>query len=77
MTNEGFDLPVAAMRSANRILRDIESAGSMIVAVKNGAKAHGFVIGLTCAGVVTEEQAEVVLGRFDEATEKRLKELAV
>lgn len=49
----------------------------MILAVKNGAKAHGFVIGLRCAGAITEEQADVILSRFEHATESRLRELTL
>ncbi|WLG93851.1 hypothetical protein [Pseudomonas sp. FP198] len=77
MFSEPFDLPVGAIRPAEKILKDIETAGSMILAVKNGARAHGFVIGLTCAGAITEEQADVILSRFDHATESRLRELAL
>jgi hypothetical protein len=77
MSSEPFDLPVGAVRPAEKILKDIETAGSMILAVKNGAKAHGFVIGLKCAGAITEQQAEVTLHRYDHATESRLRELAL
>jgi len=77
MSSDPFDLPVGAMRSAEKLLKDIETAGSMILAVKSGAKAHGFVMGLTCAGVITEEQAGVILSRFDHATETRLRELVL
>ncbi|NWB40875.1 hypothetical protein HX815_11195 [Pseudomonas sp. E6002] len=77
MTSESFDLPVAALRPAEKILRDIETAGSLILAVKYGAKAHGFVIGLTCAGVITGEQGEVLLLQFDRATERKLRELSM
>lgn len=77
MTSESFDLPVAALRPAEKIIRDIETAGSMILAVKYGAKAHGFVIGLTCAGVINEEQSEALLLQFDRATEKKLRELSM
>ncbi|WP_339488838.1 hypothetical protein [Pseudomonas rhizophila] len=77
MSSDPFDLPVGAMRPAKKLLKDIETAGSMILAVKSGAKAHGFVMGLTCAGVITEEQAGVILSRFDHATETRLRELVL
>jgi hypothetical protein len=77
MSNEPFNLPAGAMRAAEKILKDIETAGSMIVAVKSGAKAHGFVIGLTCAGAITEDQADLILDRFDHATERTLRDLAV
>lgn len=77
MTSDSFDLPVAAQRTAEKILREIENAGSMILAVKYGAKAHGFVIGLTCAGVISEDQADTHQARFDWATERKLKELSL
>lgn len=77
MTSESFDLPVAALRPAEKILRDIETAGSLILAVKYGAKAHGFVIGLTCTGIITGEQGEVLLLQFDRATERKLRELSM
>ncbi|MFW9267994.1 hypothetical protein [Pseudomonas sp. NR3] len=77
MSNEPFNLPAGAMRAAEKILKDIETAGSMILAVKSGAKAHGFVIGLTCAGAITGDQADLILDRFDHATERRLRDLAL
>lgn len=49
----------------------------MILAVKYGAKAHGFVIRLTCAGMITEDQADTVQTKFDWATERKLKELSL
>jgi tetrahydromethanopterin S-methyltransferase subunit B len=77
MTSDSFDLPVAALRPAEKILKEIETAGSMILAVKYGAKAHGFVIGLTCVGSITEEQGEVLILQFDRATERKLRELSI
>ncbi|ARB26191.1 hypothetical protein HX787_10790 [Pseudomonas tolaasii] len=77
MTSDSFDLPVAALGAAEKILREIETAGSMILAVKYGAKAHGFVIGLTCAGMITEDQADTAQTKFDWATERKLKELSL
>lgn len=77
MTSFSFDLAVAALRPAEKILSEIATAGSMILAVKCGAKAHGFVIGLTCAGAITEEQSEALLLQFDRATERRLRELSM
>lgn len=77
MNSENFDVPAAALRPAEKILSEIEHAGSMILAVKYGAKAHGFVIGLTCAGVITEAQADLLLLQFDRATESKLRELSM
>ncbi|WLH49797.1 hypothetical protein [Pseudomonas tolaasii] len=77
MTSNSFDLPVLAQRPAEKILSEIETAGSMILAVKYGAKAHGFVIGLTCAGIISEDQADNLQSRFDWATERKLKELSL
>lgn len=49
------DLPEPIKRQAERILRKIELAGSMILAVKSGAKAQGFILGITCCdGLSTE-----------------------
>ncbi|MBK5407414.1 hypothetical protein JFU58_02520 [Pseudomonas sp. TH34] len=77
MNSFSFDLPVAALRHAEKILSEIANAGSMIVAVKCGAKANGFVIGLTCTGAITEEQSEALLLQFDRATERKLRELSM
>lgn len=48
MSDHTVDLPEAIRRRAERIIHDIESAGSMILAVKNGAKAEGFIMGISC-----------------------------
>lgn len=42
------DLPEPIKRQAEKIFREIELAGSMILAVKNGAKAEGFILGILC-----------------------------
>lgn len=77
MNNAIDDLPEAIRQQAEKVLTEIESAGSMILAVKRGAQAHGFVQGLVCAGGITPEQENVLSDYFDKATEKRLKNLAL
>lgn len=71
------DLPEVIRRQADRILKDINNAGSMIVAVKNGAKANGFVLGVMCAGGLPLERCELLAVQFDEVTESRLRFLAL
>ncbi|WP_431033323.1 hypothetical protein [Pseudomonas yamanorum] len=50
MTEHTDDLPDAIKRQVETIIHDIERAGSMILAVKSGAKAEGFILGITCCG---------------------------
>ncbi|RON42370.1 hypothetical protein [Pseudomonas brassicacearum] len=71
------DLPEAIRRQAERILRDIENAGSMIVAVKSGAKANGFVLGVMCSGGLPLEQCDLLSAHFDKVTEMKLRQLAL
>jgi hypothetical protein len=71
------DLPEAIRLQAERILRDIDNAGSMIVAVKSGARANGFVLGIMCSGGLPSERCEMLSAHFDEVTEKRLRVLAL
>jgi hypothetical protein len=71
------DLPEAIRQQAEKALTEIESAGSMILAIKSGAQAYGFVQGLVCAGGITADQGEVLSEHFDKTTEKRLKILTL
>ncbi|XVJ50111.1 hypothetical protein ACDZ94_26885 (plasmid) [Pseudomonas sp. UBT] len=71
------DLPDAIRRQAEKILHDIENAGSMIFAVKNGAKANGFVLGIMCSGGLPTERCEALSAHFDDVTEKKLRSLAL
>lgn len=71
------DLPDVIRRQADRIIHEINSAGSMIVAVKAGAKADGFVLGVMCAGGLTQERCDVIAGQFAKFTESKLKLLSM
>lgn len=76
--NEAIDdLPEIIRRQADKIILEIERAGSMILAVKSGARANGFVLGLICAGGLTADQGEALYEYVDQTTEKRLKILAL
>ena len=71
------DLPEVIRRQSEKIIAEIERGGSMVRAVKSGARANGFVLGLICAGGITADQGEALSEHFDQATEKRLKTLAL
>ncbi|AUZ46201.1 hypothetical protein [Pseudomonas orientalis] len=71
------DLPGPIKRQADRILREIELAGSMILAVKGGAKAQGFVLGITCCEGLTSERCEALASHFDSVVEQRLRSLTL
>lgn len=53
------DLPEPIKRQAEKIFREIELAGSMILAVKNGAKAEGFILGILCCEGLSKERCEL------------------
>lgn len=63
-------------READRLLAHIERADSMIVAVKAGARADGFVLGMEVAGGLRVGDAERLYIIFETALEERLKALA-
>lgn len=63
-------------READRLLVQIMRADSMIVAVKAGARADGFVLGMEVAGGLRAGAAERLYIVFDHALEERLKSLA-
>ncbi|QQN99615.1 hypothetical protein [Pseudomonas sp. SW-3] len=71
------DLPEPIRQQAEKKLAEIESAGSMILAIKSGAQAYGFVQGLVCAGGISAEQGEALSEHFDKTTGNRLKILSV
>ncbi|AZF05733.1 hypothetical protein [Pseudomonas sp. R5-89-07] len=71
------DLPGPIKRQAYRILREIELAGSMILAVKGGAKAQGFVLGIDCCDGLTSERCEELASHFDSVVEQRLRSLTL
>ena len=64
------------MREADRLLAQIGRADSMIVAVKAGARADGFVLGIETAGALRVGDAERLYIIFENALEERLKALA-
>ncbi|VVO24142.1 hypothetical protein [Pseudomonas fluorescens] len=61
---------------ADRLLAQIGWADSMIVAVKAGVRAEGFVLGLEAAGALRAGDAENLYVVFESALEERLKILA-
>lgn len=63
-------------READRLLAHIAQADSMIIAVKAGARADGFVLGMETVGALRSGDAENLYLIFEAALEKRLKELA-
>ena len=73
---DGIDLSPKIEREADRLLAQIDQADSMIVAVKAGARAEGFVLGLESARALSEASIDQLYVIFDSATEKRLRSLA-
>jgi len=63
-------------RETERLLAQIARADSMIVAVKAGARAEGFVLGLETAGALRVGDAENLYVIFESALEDRLVGLA-
>jgi hypothetical protein len=60
-------------REAERLLAQIGRADSMIVAVKAGARAEGFVLGMETVGALRSGDAERLYLNFEAALEARLK----
>lgn len=73
---DGMTLSPKIEREAEKLLAQIARADSMIVAVKAGARAEGFVLGLESARALTEETIDRLYVVFDSATEDKLKSLA-
>ncbi|MET1070008.1 MAG: hypothetical protein ABWY28_18555 [Pseudomonas prosekii] len=63
-------------READRLMSQISRADSMIIAVKAGARADGFVLGMETVGALRAGDAENLYMMFEAALEKRLKSLA-
>lgn len=63
-------------REIDRLLALIVRADSMILAVKAGARADGFVLGLEAAGALRSGDAERLYIMFEAALVDRLKTLA-
>lgn len=77
MTKSTDDLPEAIKRVAEIIFYEIEHAGSPIFVVKVGAKANGFIMGITCCSGLSAERCDLLSDDFDSAVEKRLKSLSL
>lgn len=77
MSEATNDLPEAIKRQVERILHEVEVAGSTILAVKSGAKAQGFILGITCCEGLTPERCELLSSHFDSAVEQRLRALTL
>ena len=73
---EGVVMDGKMLREADRLLAQIGRADSMIVAVKAGARAEGFVLGLETSGALRAGDAERLYIIFEAALEQRLKSLA-
>jgi hypothetical protein len=73
---EGVELSPKIEREADKLLAQIAQADSMIVAVKAGARAEGFVLGLESVRALGEGTIDRLYVIFDSATEERLRSLA-
>ncbi|BBP71106.1 hypothetical protein PHLH6_31100 [Pseudomonas sp. Seg1] len=72
---EGVVLSQKMQREADRLLAQIVRADSMIIAVKAGARADGFVLGLETGGALRAGDAENLYIIFEAALVERLKTL--
>lgn len=72
---EGVVLSDKQKREADRLLAHIVRADSMIIAVKAGARADGFVLGLETGGALRAGDAERLYIIFEAALVERLKTL--
>ncbi len=73
---EGVVLNEKMRREADRLLAQIVRADSMIIAVKAGARADGFVLGLETSEVLRAGDAEKLYVIFEAALVERLKTLS-
>ncbi|WP_025112107.1 hypothetical protein [Pseudomonas sp. H1h] len=73
---EGVVLSEKMQREADRLLAQIVRADSMIIAVKAGARADGFVLGLETGGALRADDAEKLYTIFEAALVERLKTLS-
>ena len=73
---EGVVLSEKMQREAERLLAQIVRADSMIIAVKAGARADGFVLGLETSEVLRPGDAERLYVIFEAALVERLKTLS-
>ncbi|MFJ2491499.1 hypothetical protein ACIOV9_08125 [Pseudomonas iridis] len=73
---EGVVLSENMQREADRLLAQIVRADSMIIAVKAGARADGFVPGLETGGALRAGDSERLYMIFEAALVERLKTLS-
>ena len=73
---EDVVLSPKADREAVKLLAQIARADSMIVAVKTGARAEGFVLGMEIVGALRAGDAERLYVIYETALEEKLKLLA-
>ncbi|MHA3737810.1 hypothetical protein ACXR0M_19340 [Pseudomonas sp. Eth.TT006] len=73
---EGVVLNDKMRREADRLLAQIVGADSMIIAVKAGARADGFVLGLETGGALRDGDADRLYVIFEAALVERLKTLS-
>lgn len=73
---EGVELSPNIERAAEKLLAQIARADSMIIAIKAGARAEGFVLGMETAGALSTEETENLYVIFEASLERRLKSLA-
>ncbi|WP_095119024.1 hypothetical protein [Pseudomonas sp. Irchel s3f10] len=73
---EGVALSEKMQREADRLLAQIVRADSMIIAVKAGARADGFVLGLETGGALRAGDSERLYIICEAALVERLKTLS-
>ena len=73
---EGVVLSEKMQRKADRLLAKIVRADSMIIAVKAGARADGFMLGLETGGALRAGDSERLYIIFEAALVERLKTLS-
>jgi len=73
---EGVVMGDKMQREADRLLAQIVRTDSMITAVKAGARAEGFVLGLETAGALRSGDAERLYIIFEAALVEHLKTLS-
>ncbi|MGI4841010.1 MAG: hypothetical protein ACRYF9_25760 [Janthinobacterium lividum] len=76
MTFDNIILPPAILAASQRLLAAIVEADTPSHVVKAGAMAEGFVLGLETARTLEAARIEALYVLFDNATEKRLRDMA-
>lgn len=75
MAFDNIILPPAILAVSQRLLAAIEDAANPNNTVKAGAMAEGFILGLETARTLEAARIEALYILFDEATEKRLRDM--